>query len=90
MKTTKRFVTSITILMLTCVLLFTTLSMSNPISQTLYADDKVAQVRTASLTVNDIVQQDLEDEFDVFNVYSTDSGIDIIAKKTLVRTYLVS
>ena len=42
MKTTKRFVTSITILMLTCVLLFTTLSMSNPISQTLYADDKVA------------------------------------------------
>lgn len=56
MKTTKRFVTSITILMLTCVLLFTTLSMSNPISQTLYADDKVAQVRTASLTVNDIVK----------------------------------
>lgn len=81
MKTTKRVVTSIIILVLTCVLLFTTLLMSNPISQTLYADDKVAQVRTASLTVNDIVQQDLEDEFDVFNVYSTDSGIDIIAKK---------
>ena len=81
MKTTKRFVTSIIILMLTCVLLFTTLSMSNPVSQTLYADDKVAQIRTASLTINDIEQQDLEDEFDVFNVYSTDSGIDIIAKK---------
>ncbi len=81
MKTTKRFITSIITLMLTCVLLFTTLSVGNSMTKTVKADNKVAQVRTASLTVNDIDDQDLEEEFDLFNVYSTDTGIDVIANK---------
>lgn len=80
MKTIKSRVRSMVILLLVCILLLTALCVTNG-TKNAQIENKEAIVRTASLTAKDIYDKNLEDEFDQYDVYSTDTGLDIVAKK---------